>query len=323
MASAWQVSACTPDAWVPNKLAWDGMNRKSGGFEEWYDKGSETTEAEPEPVPFADSEVRSMPESPTCPAESMLPAGLLDDIGLDMREGSIKPTKSLMAGGDGQPVDVSTTVNMLSSVLGKNAALHYEADGRIISVTGGNDFASAKASGHYPPTALPTQHAQPLQAHHAPPLQAQHAQPLQAHHAPPLQAHHAPPLQAHHAPPLQAQHAPPLQAQPLQALPPQHMQQPATQGWQEMGYAQDQESMYGGYGYYPTEYGDGVQYQEQVDAMYAPTAQPSCTGAWAADAAQTGTLTQPMPGRFCVFCGKPKHSLAQRFCSHCGEMVVA
>jgi len=32
---------------------------------------------------------------------------------------------------------------------------------------------------------------------------------------------------------------------------------------------------------------------------------------------------QPMVGRFCVFCGKPKHSTSQRFCSFCGQQVVA
>ncbi|CAK9092977.1 unnamed protein product [Durusdinium trenchii] len=64
-------------------------------------------------------------------AESMLPAGLLDEIDLHQECGS----SNLSSSKSQQPVDVSTTVSMLASVLGKNTALHYESDGRRISTT--------------------------------------------------------------------------------------------------------------------------------------------------------------------------------------------
>lgn len=278
MASTmWQAASSAPDFWVPGKLAWDGGSSRNYGIgcEEWYDKGSgsETTEAEPEPVPYADSEARlPPPQTPPCTAESMLPvlekAGLLEEIGTDLHEGSTKPPKWTAGGRESQPVDVSTTVNMLSSVLGKHASLHYEADGRMISVTGGNDFRAEKK----------------------PPAAPSYAAPARLPPVPP-------------GPP--APQVPPAE--------PVHPVQPA---WQEMNYPMQDlqpEAYYQGYGgYYPAMYG---QYQESVEDVYAQPAQPVRSGAAA--------LAQCTPGRFCVFCGKPKHSLTQRFCSHCGEMVVA
>ncbi|CAJ1392026.1 unnamed protein product [Effrenium voratum] len=74
------------------------------------------------------------------------------------------------------------------------------------------------------------------------------------------------------------------------------------------------EALCGYYGYYQPQV-----YQEAMCSI--PN---SGQGFWdtGAVAAGAGAVTA-MPGRFCVFCGKPKHSSTQRFCSHCGEPVVA
>jgi len=201
-------------SWMSKKIELEGY--PSLVFEESPDKVSDLTEVEPEPIPLTESEagLKELNRS----AESMLPAGLLDDITGDLHQESVN--HSVWCSEGPQPyqpvktVDVSTTVSMLASVLGKNTALHYEADGQKISTTETSD---------------------PV-----------------------------------------------------------------------------------GFNYYTAQHGDCVQYQG------AACPKPSGLfggGAWSANA--VGGQAPAMLGRFCVFCGKPKHSLNQRFCSHCGSPVVA
>jgi len=235
-------------SWMSKKIELEGY--PSLVFEESPDKVSDLTEVEPEPIPLTESEagLKELNRS----AESMLPAGLLDDITGDLHQESVN--HSVWCSEGPQPyqpvktVDVSTTVSMLASVLGKNTALHYEADGQKISTTGGNDFVAAQFSPES--CQLATSPAASAAAPHKTAVQ-ETSDPV-------------------------------------------------------------------GFNYYTAQHGDCVQYQG------AACPKPSGLfggGAWSANA--VGGQAPAMLGRFCVFCGKPKHSLNQRFCSHCGSPVVA
>lgn len=233
-------------SWKPNKMQLEGAFALV--FEEPQDKASETTEVEPEPIPLADSEDRLKTELNRS-AESMLPAGLLDDITGVTSDLHKEPVNRSIPCSQGlqppvKPVDVSTTVSMLASVLGKNTALHYEADGQRISTTGGNDFVTAN-------------------------------------------------------------------------FPESRELAPVAPSWQSSGQEiPDNAQSFCNY-YAMQQYGD-IPYQ---GTMYAkPNWFPG--GSWSANAAG-GAGAPSMRGRFCVFCGKPKHSPNQRFCSHCGNAVVA
>mmetsp|Transcript_5056 Transcript_5056/g.8257 ORF Transcript_5056/g.8257 Transcript_5056/m.8257 type:complete len:249 (+) Transcript_5056:58-804(+) len=244
---SWQVNDFSQSmgSWKPNKMQLEGAFGLV--FEEPQDKSSETTEVEPEPMPLADREVRLNTELNRS-EESMLPAGLLDDITGVTSDLHKEPVNRSIPCSQGlqpvKPVDVSTTVSMLASVLGKNTALHYEADGQRISTTGGNDFVTAN-------------------------------------------------------------------------FPESRELAPMAPGWQSSGQEiADNAQSFCNY-YAAQQYGD-IPYQ---GTMYSKlNGFPG--GSWSANAAG-GANAPSMRGRFCVFCGKPKHSQNQRFCSHCGNAVVA
>mmetsp|Transcript_64659 Transcript_64659/g.115011 ORF Transcript_64659/g.115011 Transcript_64659/m.115011 type:complete len:259 (+) Transcript_64659:83-859(+) len=109
----------------------DGAAWRSWGsawaVEEWQEKGSET-EAEPEPAPGL---------TPMNQAESMLPADLLEDIGFDELQDEVDIGAS--------KADVSQTMTMLMSILGKNASLHYQTNGQTISIQEGHQDESNDA----------------------------------------------------------------------------------------------------------------------------------------------------------------------------------
>ncbi|CAK9092853.1 unnamed protein product [Durusdinium trenchii] len=229
---AWQGNSFSQGS-LMSKMALEGVCSPSV-LKEHQSQSIEVAEVEPEPMPLADNEAGLRTEMHRS-AESMLPAGLLDEIDLHQECGS----SNLSSSKSQQPVDVSTTVSMLASVLGKNTALHYESDGRRISTTGGNDFATVC--------------------------------------------------------PVESLSAP----------------------WQTNLGQEPVDNNVIGFNYCAfQQYGDTIH---QGGAYAKFDANP---GAWTAHAVGGGAV-HTMMGRFCVFCGKPKHSPNQRFCSHCGEAVVA